>query len=205
MDVTLKAAGRVSVNMNRTAKVTSTLEGRITRLNCDIGDAVKAGDVLALIQTPELVGKALELKAPIDGVIVERRNAVGELVEKANAIYTISDPADLWVLAEIKEVDIGAVKLGQEATFSVLAFPCETFHGKVERIAHQVEEQSRTVESRIEVRNDDGRLKPGMFADVEVHHVGRERRGGHRRRGSANGRRQTDRLRRAGAGEVREA
>jgi multidrug efflux pump subunit AcrA (membrane-fusion protein) len=168
IEVTLKAAGRVSDNVNKTAKVTSTLEGRITKLNFDIGDTVKAGDVLALIQTPELVGKALELKAPIDGVIVERKNAVGELVEKANAIYTISDPTDLWVLAEIKEVDIGAVKVGQDAGFTVLAYPSETFHGKVVRIANQVEADSRTVEARIEVNNDDGRLKPGMFADVEI-------------------------------------
>ena len=168
LDMTLKAAGRVSENMNKTAKVTSTMEGRITKLNFDINDSVKAGDVLALIQTPELFGKALELKAPADGVIVERRNAVGELVEKANAIYTISDPTGLWVLAEIKEVDIGAVKVGQDATFSVLAYPGEVFHGKVARIANQVEVDSRTVEARIEVKNEDGRLKPGMFADVEI-------------------------------------
>ena len=168
LEMTLKAAGRVSENINKTAKVTSTLEGRITKLNFDINDTVKTGDVLALIQTPELVGKALELKAPIDGVVVDRKNAVGELVEKANAIYTISDPTDLWVLAEIKEVDIGAVKVGQEASFSVLAYPGEVFHGKVVRIAHQVEADSRTVESRIEVKNEDARLKPGMFADVEI-------------------------------------
>jgi multidrug efflux pump subunit AcrA (membrane-fusion protein) len=168
LDMTLKAAGRVSANINKTAKVTSTMEGRIAKLNYDINDAVKTGDVLALIQTPELIGKALELKAPIDGVVVERKNATGELVEKANAIYTISDPTDLWVLAEIKEVDIGAVKVGQEVSFTVLAYPGEAFHGKVARIANEVEAESRTVEARAEVRNDDGRLKPGMFADVEI-------------------------------------
>jgi len=153
LDVTLKATGRVSENMNKTAKVTSTLEGRITKLNFDINDPVEEGDILALIQTPELVGKALEVKAPAAGVIVERRNAVGELVEKTNAIYTISDPKDLWVLAEIKEVDIGAVKVGQDATFTVLPYPGEAFHGQVVRIANQVEADSRTVEARIEVNN----------------------------------------------------
>ncbi len=168
IETTLKAAGRVSRNMNKTAKVTSTLEGRIAKLNSDINDAVRTGDVLALIQTPELIGRPLELRAPIDGVVVERSHAMGELVEKANAIYTISDPTDLWVLAEIKEVDISAVKVGQEASFTVLTYPGETFHGKVSRIANQVETDSRTVEARIEVDNADRRLKPGMFADVEI-------------------------------------
>jgi multidrug efflux pump subunit AcrA (membrane-fusion protein) len=168
LNVTLKAAGRVSANMNKTAKLASTLDGRITKLNADINDKVKAGDVLALVQTPELIGRALELKAPIDGVVTERSQAVGELVDKATAIYVISDPTDLWVLAEIKERDIAAVKVGQETAFSVLAYPGETFKGEVSRIGHKVEDQSRTVETRVEVNNADGRLKPGMFADVEI-------------------------------------
>ncbi len=168
LDRTLKAAGRVSENMNKTAKLASTLEGRIARLNADINDSVKSGEVLAQIQTPELIGKALELKAPMDGVIIERNQAVGELVDKTSAIYVISDPTDLWVIAEIKESDIAAVKVGQDAAFTVLAYPGAPFHGKVVRIGNKVEEQSRTIETRIEVNNSDGRLKPGMFADVEV-------------------------------------
>jgi len=167
LDLTLKAAGRISENMNRTAKVASTLEGRISKLNADINDPVKTGDVLALVQSPELIGKPLELKAPIDGVVIERNQAVGELVDKASAVYVISDPTDLWVLAEVKERDLAALKVGQDANFTVLAYPDETFHGKVVRIGHKVEDQARTVEARIEVSND-GRLKPGMFADVEI-------------------------------------
>src|SRR5580765_4109324 len=103
LDMTLKAAGRVSENMNKTAKVASTLDGRIAKLNADINDPVKTGDVLALVLTPELIGKALELKAPIYGIVTERNQAVGELVDKASAVYVISDPTDLWVLAEIEE------------------------------------------------------------------------------------------------------
>ena len=168
IETTLKAAARVSENLNKTAKVSSTLEGRLLKLNFDLNDQVKAGDVLALIQTPELLGRPLEMKAPIDGVIVERKATVGELVGKDKEVYVISDPADLWVIAEVKERDIGAVKLGQEARFSVLAYPAESFHGKVVRTGNQVETESRTLEVRIEVNNADGRLKPGMFADVEI-------------------------------------
>jgi len=168
IETTLKAPGRVSENINKTAKISSTLEGRLIKLNVDLNDKVKAGDVLALVQTPELLGKPLELKAPIDGVIINRNTAPGELVSKDKQIYTISDPTDLWVIAEVKERDIGAVKVGQDASFSVLAYPGETFRGKVVRISNQVEAPSRTLEVRVEVNNADGRLKPGMFADVEI-------------------------------------
>jgi len=168
LGLTLKAVGRLAENLNKTAKVTSTLEGRLTRLIFDLNQTVKAGDVVGLIQTPELLGRALELKAPIDGVITERKSTVGELIGKDTEIYTISDPADLWVLAEIKERDIAAVQVGQDADFSVLAYPGVTFHGKVMLLGNRVEKESRTLEVRIEVNNADGRLKPGMFADVEI-------------------------------------
>ncbi|NOS68818.1 MAG: efflux RND transporter periplasmic adaptor subunit [Verrucomicrobia bacterium] len=168
LGMTLKAAGRVSANLNKTAKVTPTLEGRLTKLNFDLNDRVKAGDVVALVESPEFLGKPLELKASIDGVIIERNVTAGELVDKSKAIYTISDPAQLWAIAEVKERDIAAVKLGQNAAFTTLAFPDEKFHGKVVLIGNQVEAGSRTVEVRIAVGNADGRLKPGMFADVEI-------------------------------------
>ena len=168
METTLKTAGSVTANANKTAKVVSTLEGRLVKLNFDLNDAVKVGDVLALVQTPELLGKSLEVKAPIDGVIIDRKASTGELVGKDKEIYTISDPSDLWVIAEIKERDVGAVKVGQNAMFTVLAYPGETFRGKVVRLGNQVQPESRTLEVRIEVNKADGRLKPGMFADLEI-------------------------------------
>jgi multidrug efflux pump subunit AcrA (membrane-fusion protein) len=168
LDMTLKAVGRVSEDLNKTAKVTSTLEGRLIKLNFDLNQSVKAGDVVGLVQTPELLGRPLELKAPIDGVITERNSTAGELIGKDTQIYTISDPTDLWVLAEIKERDIGAVRVGQETVFTVLAYLGEEFHGKVVLLGNRVESESRTLEVRIGVSNTDGRLKPGMFADVEI-------------------------------------
>jgi multidrug efflux pump subunit AcrA (membrane-fusion protein) len=168
LEMTFKAAGTVTENLNKTARITPTLEGRITQLNFDINDHVKEGDILAFLQTPELLGKPLELKAPIEGVVTERQATVGELAGKETQIYTISDPADLWVVAEVKERDIAAVHLGEEAAFTVLAYPNEIFRGKVVRVGNRVESASRTLDVRIAARNEDGRLKPGMFADVEI-------------------------------------
>lgn len=168
INTTVKAVGRVGENLNKTARAVSPLEGRLAKLNFDINDPVRVGEVLALVQVPELLGKPLELKAPRDGVITERRGAVGELVDKAAPIYTISDPSDLWVIAEVKERDLAAVKPGQNAAFKVIAYPGETFRGRVARLGSQIEEDSRTLEARIETDNPGGRLKPGMFADVEI-------------------------------------
>ena len=168
LGMTLKAVGHISVNLNQTARITSTLEGRIAKLNFDFSDRVKAGDVMVLVESPELLGKPLELKSPMDGVVIERNATAGELLEKSKAVYTVSDPTQLWAIAEVKERDIAAVKAGQDASFTTFAYPEEKFHGKVTLISNEVEPGSRTIEVRITVDNADGRLKPGMFADVEI-------------------------------------
>ncbi len=103
IEIKFEAAGAVSANLNKTAKIVTTLEGRLVKMNFDLNDKVKVGDVLALVETPELLGKPLELKAPIDGAIIERKAVVGELVDKGTVIYTISDPLNLWVIAQIKD------------------------------------------------------------------------------------------------------
>lgn len=168
LDLILRAVGRVEENLTKTAKVTSTLEGRLIKLNYDLNQRVAAGQVVGLVQTPELLGKPLELKSPIDGVIVERKSTVGELIGKETEVYTVSDPTDLWLIIEVKERDLGAVRVGQEADFTVLAYPVEKFRGQIALIGNRVEPESRTLEVRAEVSNQDGRLKPGMFADVEI-------------------------------------
>ena len=168
LSMTLRSPGRISVNVNRTAKVTSTLEGRILKMSYDIGAEVRAGDGMVLIDSPELLNKPLDLKAPISGRVIARHGTVGEAVDRAKELYTISDLANLWAIAEIKEKDIAMVQVGQEATLRVLAFPEEAFTGKVVLLGHEIADTTRTLEVRILLENTSGKLKPGMFADVEI-------------------------------------
>ena len=119
IETTLKAAGRVTENQNKTARVNSTLEGRLMKVNVDLNDAresrrrawacANAGAIRSTtgIEIADRWRRLLIAKA-----------SVGELVGKEKEIFTISDPTDLWVIAEIKERDIGAVKVGQDASFT---------------------------------------------------------------------------------------
>ncbi len=164
----LRVPGRISANQSRTARVLSTLEGRITRLAFDIGDAVRAGEVMALVETPELVGKPLELRSPLAGRVVERNRALGELVERGTDVYVVTDPAKVWVIGEVRERDVGLVAPGQEITFRVVPYPDEVFRSTITRVGGEIEAASRTLEIRAEIENPRGLLKPGMFADLEI-------------------------------------
>jgi multidrug efflux pump subunit AcrA (membrane-fusion protein) len=166
LELTLPVPGRVSFNLNHTAKVTATFEGRITKLNYDVGVPVHEGDVMALLDSPEMLNKPLELKAPIAGQVTERHGAVGEIVDKGKDVYTISDPASIWVIASVNVADLAVVRVDQRAMIRTAAYPDETFAGKVVLVSPEVDEKTRTVEVRIE--SESPKLKPGMFADVEI-------------------------------------
>jgi len=163
----LRLPGRITYDLNRTAKVSSPFEGRIEKLNFDIGATVKQGEVVALIDSPELL-KPLELKAPIDGLVVERLGTVGELLDKGKEFYTISDPSTVWCIASVNEADSGALQIGQPVEVQLLAFKKDTFAGRVVLPGQAVNETTRTLEARIEVDNPDRKLKPGMFATVSI-------------------------------------
>ena len=95
--------GRIAPDANRTAKISATLEGRLAKLSADMGDKVAAGSTLGLVETPELLDKPLTLRSPVAGVITEKNGTVGELIEKGQVVYTVSDPDRLWLIGEVKE------------------------------------------------------------------------------------------------------
>jgi multidrug efflux pump subunit AcrA (membrane-fusion protein) len=167
VNVPFSAPGRISYDLNHTAKVSSPFAGRILKMNYDLGATVKQGDSMALVDSPESL-KPLELKAPLDGTVTERQGTVGGMLDAAKEFYTISDLGRVWCIASINEEDSAAVHAGQTAILRVLAYPAETFTGKVLLPGQAVDETTRTLEARIEVDNRDDKLKPGMFAAVSL-------------------------------------
>lgn len=167
IDIPLNVPGQIAYDLNRTSKVSSPVQGRILKMNYDMGAPVKQGDVVAVINSPDWVNP-LELKAPLDGTVTERQGAVGDMIDAAKEFYTISDLGRVWCITSISEQDGAAVHVGQPAVVHVLAYPHEMFAGRVTLAGQVVDETTRTLEARVEVDNPDGKLKPGMFATVSL-------------------------------------
>lgn len=114
------------------------------------------------------ISPTITLFSPIKGKVVATKAVLGAPVDQSTEIMTIIDPTLLWVDAEVYEKDIAKVKIGQQAEIGVPAYPGEVFRGKISYIGDLVDEETRTITVRAEVGNDDHRLKPGMFADVNI-------------------------------------
>lgn len=110
----------------------------------------------------------LPVRSPIGGIITEKHAIVGELSDPAKSLYTVADLSSVWVLVDIHEKDLAKVRRGQAATVIVGAFPDQKFRGRITYLADLVDEATRTVKARVEVGNPGRKLKPEMFATVEL-------------------------------------
>ncbi|QEM68861.1 efflux RND transporter periplasmic adaptor subunit [Geobacter sp. FeAm09] len=110
----------------------------------------------------------LPVRAPIAGVITEKHAIVGELADPSQSLYTIADLSFIWVVVDINEKDLAKIHRGQTASVSVGAFPDLKLKGRITYIADLVDPNTRTVKARIEVPNTGRKLKPEMFATIEL-------------------------------------
>lgn len=116
----------------------------------------------------------LVIRAPLDGTIIAQNITVGALVDTTEALYTIADLSNVWVWFDLYEKDLAELhslrSSGEKvtATVRVKAFESELFKGVVDLIGSEVDEHTRTIKVRVQVRNEEHKLKPGMFARAEI-------------------------------------
>ena len=122
----------------------------------------------SLAKKSNLGASVFPLLAPISGTVVERNGTIGATVGTDANLFKIIDLSSVWIDADVFEKDLERVRLGQLVNVTATAFPGQTFSGRVILINSVVDPETRTVKVRTEVPNPDGRLKPDMFANVEI-------------------------------------
>ena len=130
---------------------------------------VPADEIDQLVRTGQ-PHKDLVLKSPIDGTVLEKKVFEKQYVTPEKELYVIGDLSTVWVQAKVYEYEIPHVELGQPATITIASLPDRQFTGKVVFIQPIVEEVTRTVQVRVELSNQQGIFKPGMFAQIAIAH-----------------------------------
>lgn len=125
-------------------------------------------DVIAAIDRSRQVQTSITWAAPRDGVIVERNAVEGMKASPGDVLFRLADVSTVWIVADVPEYELGAVKVDAAATVQVRSLPGQTFSGRVALIYPQVTKETRTTKVRIEIPNPDGLLLPDMYADVDV-------------------------------------
>jgi RND family efflux transporter MFP subunit len=114
----------------------------------------------------------LTITAPFAGIVTTRNLHPGALIGPASGaggaqpILQIVDDKRLRLVVPIPEAQVGDMKAGQLVSFTVPAYPGQTFKAPIRRISHEVDEKTRTMPVELDVANRDGRLSPGSFTNV---------------------------------------
>ena len=128
---------------------------------------LKASDIDALASKSSLTA-VFSLTSPISGIVIERNGTIGATVGSDANVFKIIDISSVWIDANVFEKDLERVRRGQEVKVSVPAFQGASFSGRVILVSSVVDPETRTVKVRTAVPNSDGRLKPDMFANVQI-------------------------------------
>jgi cobalt-zinc-cadmium efflux system membrane fusion protein len=130
----------------------------------------KSAAQIAELESAKRIDPEAILTAPIAGVIVDRQLGPGQYLQSGSStpVFTIADPTSVWLLANVRESDAGAVHLGQAVEVRVPAYPQRTFKARVTYVAALVDPTTHRLPVRAEIENRDGALKPEMFANFRI-------------------------------------
>jgi membrane fusion protein, copper/silver efflux system len=107
-------------------------------------------------------------RSPVSGFVIEKQALKGVHVMPGQSLYRVADLSVVWVEADVYERELSAVRAGATAAITLDAYPHERFTGRVIYVYPYLDEKTRTNKVRFQLANRGGRLKPGMYANVEL-------------------------------------
>ena len=125
-------------------------------------------DVIEEIKRTRRVPDAITWRAPQAGIVTERTAVDGQAFKAGDVLFRIADHSYVWVMADVPEGELGALKIGQAVAVRTRAYPGRVFSGKVGVVYPHLTKETRTVRVRVELPNADLALLPDMYADVEI-------------------------------------
>lgn len=160
------------------ALVESGIGARRALIEAEAELAAAEAEMRGLSGSVRIVGRGtgaeVSITAPIAGVIVERHAIAGEVVEPAAPLFTITDPAHLWVVGHVPELDLAVAREGAPSVLTLAAFPGERWPGHVDFVAPALDEATRTLGVRAALDATDPRLRAGLFGRLSIAGAGAE-------------------------------
>lgn len=163
---TLPVYGQIKLNANKVARATPRFGGLVREVRKALGDAVAAGEVVAMVETNQSL-VAIEVTAPLAGVIVDRNVTAGETVADGSALYTIADLSEVWADFAVPRRDQARVRPGQ---------PVELFaddggpnlRGTIAWLSPLGAAETQSLTARVVLDNSSQRWRPGLFVKAAI-------------------------------------
>jgi len=125
-------------------------------------------DQIKALEESGQVKKTLTLHSPFSGFVLEKTAYKGMSLMPGMALFKLADLSVVWLIADIYEFELPFIRLGLQASVQLSYIPGETFTGKAIYIYPSLNPETRTAKVRFEFPNPHGKLKPEMYANVEI-------------------------------------
>jgi Cu(I)/Ag(I) efflux system membrane fusion protein len=120
------------------------------------------------LQRDKKVSQNVTFYAPQNGVVANLNIREGYYVQPGTTMMSIGDLSNVWVEAEVFERDTGSIAVGLPVHMTLDYLPARSWHGKVDYIYPTLDEKNRTLRVRLRFENQDGALKPNMYAQLQI-------------------------------------
>lgn len=164
VDDGVQLLGTVRPNGDRLAHITPRFPGIVREGRRNVGDTVKAGEVLAIIESSESLSP-FELKTLIDGTIIEKHLTRGEAVDRDKQAFVIADLSSVWVELSVYQRDLEHVRIGETVRIRSGEKGPQA-EGTIAYITPGVDERMRTATARVVLPNSDGEWRLGSFVEA---------------------------------------
>lgn len=124
---------------------------------------------IAELEQTKLPHTHLTIFSPIGGTVIEKNVRAGQYVNTGDPLFRIADLDPIWLYLNVYEFDIAWVRIGQSVEVALEAFPGETFSGSIMFVDPFLDDATRTIRVRVNIKNPERRLKPQMFATGTIH------------------------------------
>jgi membrane fusion protein (multidrug efflux system) len=162
LDVDLQEANRQLKRIANLAKNNVASEQLLDEQQAEVNALIAEMNVLKTQM------RALEVRAPFDGLLGLRQVSVGALVRPGDAITTLDDLSIIKVDFNIAEVHLPSVAIGQNIRATSIAYPDEIFEGKIVSIGSRVDPATRAIQIRANINNQNFKLRPGMLLQINL-------------------------------------
>jgi len=112
------------------------------------------------------ISGTINIHAPIGGIVSFRDVSIGQVVQPSSVMFTVSDMSTVLIQADLPEIDIPKVKLGDSVKVKIPSYPDEVFEGIIDYMGVGVHAETRTVSVRARLSNPHGKMKKFMFAEI---------------------------------------
>ncbi len=157
--------GVVTPNAERVRQVSARFPGAIRSVSKKVGDAVREGETLAVIESNESL-RSYSLTAPLTGVVTERNANPGEQAGE-KSLFTVADLSSVWVELSLFPRDVAKVRVGQKVRVKGADIP-QPGEGTVVYVAPFGSAANQTLSARVLLDNTDRRWAPGLYVTAEV-------------------------------------